>query len=83
MIVLSIVLIAAVYTMQIISQSNRLDFLPPDVAPARLERRAVLHEALIYKGRGGVGVEWMRGGKAEIHSLPGDCFWSLVQVPRC
>lgn len=32
MIVLITDVIAGVYTMQIISQSNRLDFLPPDVA---------------------------------------------------
>lgn len=31
MTILITVVIAAVYTMQIISQSNRLDFLPPDV----------------------------------------------------
>lgn len=44
-IVLIMVVIGAVYTMQIMSQSDRLDFLPPDVAPAGsgAELRAVLH----------------------------------------
>lgn len=50
MIVLITDVIAGVYTMQIISQSNRLDFLPPDVAPADSgAARAVLHDALIYR----------------------------------
>lgn len=44
-IVLIILVIATVYTMQIISQSNRLDFLPPDVPLAN--SGAVLHVAVI------------------------------------
>lgn len=82
-IVLIIVVIAAVHATQTISQSNKLDFLPPDVGyrwPA-LEGHAALHVAVIYKqpARGGGGG---RGGRAEACSLLGDCFWSLVQVPR-
>lgn len=57
MIVLIIVIIATVYSMQIISQSNRLDFLPPDVPLAT--SGAVLYVALIYKG-GRAGI-WMEG----------------------
>ena len=84
MIVLIIVVIATVYTMQIISQSNRLDFLPPDVPLADCGAAHCAACGFDLQAREGGRMDWgMCGGKAEIHSLPGDCFWSLVQVPCC
>lgn len=67
---------------KMISQLKREDFLLPEVSLS--DSGAAEHVALIYKGGRAVG--WIEGreeGKAEIHSLLGDCFWSLVQVPCC
>lgn len=58
MIVLIIVVIATVYTMQIVSQSNRLDFLPPD---GPLANSGAVRCAACGFDLQGWGVGWMEG----------------------
>lgn len=59
MIVLIIVVIATVYTMQIILQSNRLDFLPPDVPLANSGATSCAACGFDLQGRREEG--WMEG----------------------
>lgn len=78
-IVLITVVVASVHYAKKISK--RGGFLLPEVS---LSDSGAAACGFDLQGREGVG--WIEGrveGKAEIHSLPGDCFWSLVQVPCC